>query len=59
MLYKWDMKVSFLNTNYHCLVDQVHRLHVIKDTSLMGLDFTQENKKKGKNTPNSRVIITA
>ena len=42
------MKVSFLNTYYHCLVDQVHQLHVINDTSLMGLDSTQKNEKKGK-----------
>ena len=29
------MKVQFLNTYYHCLMDQVHQLHVIEDTSLM------------------------
>ena len=52
------MKMSFLNTYYHYLVDQVHRLHVIKDTSLMGSDSTQDNKKKGK-THNSGVIVTA
>ena len=53
------MKVLFLNTYYHCLVDQVHRLHVIKDTSLMGSDSTQEKEKKKKKTQNSGVIVTA
>ena len=53
------MKVPFLNTYYHCLVDQVHQLHIIKDTSLMGSDSTQENEKKGEKTQNSRVIVTA
>ena len=53
------MKVPFLNTYYHCLVDQVHQLHVIKDTSLMGPDSIQENEKNGKKkTQNSGVIIT-
>ena len=52
------MKVPFLNTYYHCLVDQVHQLLVIKDTSLMGLDSKQENEKKEKNTQNSGVIVT-
>ena len=52
------MKVPFLNTFYHCLVDQVHQLHVTKDTSLMGSDSTKENKKKRKKTQNSGVIIT-
>ena len=42
------MKVSFLNTYYHCLVDLVHQLLVIKDTSLMGSYSTQENEKNGK-----------
>ena len=42
------MKAQFLNTYYHYLVDQVHQLHVINDTSLMGSDFTQENEKKEK-----------
>ena len=42
------MKVPFLNTYYHCLVDQIHQLHVINDTSLMYSDFTQENENKGK-----------
>ena len=40
--------MSFLNTYYHRLVDQVHQLHVINDTSLMSSDSTQENEKKGK-----------
>ena len=53
------MNVSFLNTYYHCLVDQVHQLHVIKNTSLMCSDFTQKNEKKGKKTQNSGVIVTA
>ena len=58
-LYKCDAKVQFLNTYYHFLVDQAHRLHVIKDTSLMGLDFTQKNEKKEKKkTQNSGVIVT-
>ena len=53
------MKVPFQKTYYHCLVDQVHRLLVIKDTSLMGSDSTQENeKKKKKKTQNSGVIVT-
>ena len=52
------MKVQFLNTYYHCLVDQVHQLHVIGDTSLMGSDFTQENEKMEK-TQNSGVVVTA
>ena len=42
------MKVPFLNTYYYCLMDQVHQLHIVKDTSLMGSDSTQENEKKGK-----------
>ena len=52
------MKVPFLNTYYHCLVDQIHQLHVINDTSLMYSDFTQENENKGKKTQNSGVIVT-
>ena len=52
------MNVSFLNTYYQCLMDQVHQLLVIKDTSLMGSDSTQEKEKKGKKTQNSRVIVT-
>ncbi|KAL6312664.1 hypothetical protein AAG906_018929 [Vitis piasezkii] len=46
------------NTYYHCLVDQVHQLYVIEDTSLMGSDFTQENEKR-KKTQNSGVVVTA
>ena len=54
------MKVLFLNTYCHCLIDQVHQLHVINDTSLMGSDSTQENeKKRKKKTQNSRVFVTA
>ena len=51
--------MPFLNTYYQCLMDQVHQLHVIKDTSLMGSDSTQENEKKGKKTQNSGVIVIA
>ena len=53
------MKVQFLNTYYHCLMDQVHQLHVIEDTSLMGSDFTQEKEKREKKTQNSEVVETA
>ena len=52
------MKVQFLNIYYHCLVDQVHQLHVIEDTSLMGSCFTQENEKMRKKTQNSGVVVT-
>ena len=53
------MKVQFINTYYHCLVDQVHQLHVIEDTSLMGSDFTQKKEKREKKTQNSGVVVTA
>ena len=42
------MEVPFLNTYYQYLMDQVHQLHVIKDTSLVSSDTIQENEKKGK-----------
>ena len=51
------MKVPFLNTYYHCLVDQIHQLHVIKDTLIMGLDFTREQE-KWKKIQNNGVIVT-
>ena len=38
---------------------QVHQLHVINDTSLMGSDFTQENEKREKKTQNSGIVVTA
>ena len=53
------MKVQFLNTYYHCLMDQVHQLHVIEDTSLMSSDFTQKKEKREKKTQNSGVVVTA
>ena len=53
------MKDQFLNTYYHCLVDQVHQLHVIEDTSLMSSDFTQKKEKREKKTQNSGVVMTA
>ena len=39
-------------------MDQVHQLHVIEDTSLMGSDFKQKNEKREK-TQNSGVVVTA
>ena len=57
-LYKCNVKVQFLNTYYHCLVDQVHQLHVIEGASLIALASIQKNEKKGKKTQNSGVIVT-
>ncbi|RVW28901.1 hypothetical protein CK203_111943 [Vitis vinifera] len=55
----FEERVQFLNTYYHCLVDQVHQLHVIEDTSLMGSDFTQENEKREKKSQNNGVVVPA
>ena len=50
MLYKYNMKVPFLNSKHILSLSHgpKHQLHVIKDTSLMGSNSTQENEKKGK-----------